>query len=122
MSNRTVSILVAGAFAAALGSLAATACVRGLASGPILERRTDRECAREAVGLLVGERSRRRRRLGEASMPVVGARRTAIAVITERDEGTGRGPVHAGQRSLRHPGDDTRPTAADVRTTRRWSG
>ena len=48
------------------------------------------------------------RRLGEAAMPMVGARRTAIAVVTERDEWTGRGPVHAGQPSLSHRRDDTR--------------
>ena len=47
--------------------------------------------------------ARRGWRLGEAAMAVVGARRTAFAVVTERDERTGRGTVHAGQPSLSHP-------------------
>ncbi len=73
-----------------------------LAPRPILERRADGKRARQAVRLLVSERARCRRRFGEAAMAVVGTRRARIAVVTERDERTGRGTVHAGQPSLSH--------------------
>ena len=79
-----------------------TARVGGFASGPILERRAHRERAREAVGLLVRDRAWRRRRLGEAAVPMVGAGGATVTVVRERDEGTGRGTVHAGQAALSH--------------------
>jgi hypothetical protein len=42
-------------------------------------------------------------------VPVIGARRTAISIVTERHEWTGGRAVHAGQPSLSHQRDDTRP-------------
>jgi len=96
-----------------LGSISRTSCVRGLAAGPILERRADREGAREAVRLLVRDGPRRGWGFGEAAVSVVRARRPSIAIVAERDERTGRGTVHAGQPSLRHPGDDTRPVGLE---------
>ena len=80
-----------------------------LAPGPVLERRADRERAREAVRLLMGERARRRLDLRVAAVPVIGTGRALIALILERDEGAGRGTLDAGQCSVAHRGDDTRP-------------
>ena len=88
--------------------------VRGLAPGPVLEGRADRERARQAVRLLVSDGSRCRRRLGETPVAMVRARRTSIAVVAESDERTGRGTVHAGQPSLSHPRDDTRPVGLET--------
>ena len=93
--------------------------VRGLATRPVLERRADRERRREAVRLLVGDRARRRRRLGEASVAVVRTGRTSLTVVPEGDERTGRGTVHAGQPSLSHRADDTRWSRSAARP--RWA-
>ena len=67
-----------------------TARLGRLAARPVLERRADRERAREAVRLLVGERARGRVGLGEAAMAVVRAVRPFVAVVLERDERAGR--------------------------------
>ena len=73
-----------------------------LAPGPVLERRADREGAREAVRLLVGEGARRRARLGVAAVAMVGDGRPLVAIVLEGDEGTGRGTVRDGQSAFRH--------------------
>ncbi len=91
-----------------LGRQAGTAGVSRLAFRPILERGADREGAGQAIRLLMRDGPRRRRRLGETSMSMVGARGPTLAIVTERDEWTGRGPVRAGQPSLSHLPDDTR--------------
>ena len=65
-------------------------CLGGLAPSPGLEGRADREGAREAVRLLVGERSRRWTDLGIASMLMIGLGRAFIAFTFVRDERTGR--------------------------------
>ncbi len=58
--------------------------------------------------------TRRRWRLGEAAMAMVGARRTSVAVVAKGDEWTGRGTVRAGQPSLSHRGDDTAPLESSM--------
>ena len=87
---------------------ARAAGLRGLAPRPVLERRADREGAREAVRLLVGERPRRGLHLRVAAMPMIGRGRTLVAFVLEGDERAGRRPVDAGQPSVGHRGDDTR--------------
>ena len=62
---------------------------RGLATGPVLERRTDRERRRQAVRLLVRERraapgAARRSSGGGGRAPV----RPRVAIVLEGDEGT----------------------------------
>ena len=54
------------------------------------------------------KRARGGRRLGEASVAVVGAGRTPLTIVAECDERTRWGTV-PGQPSLSHPGDDTSP-------------
>src|SRR6185295_3696130 len=98
-----------------LRSLADATSVGRLAPRPVLERRADRERAGQAVGFLVRDRTRRRWRLGEAAMAMVGARRTSVAVVAKGDEWTGRGTVRAGQPSLSHRGDDTAPFESSIR-------
>ncbi len=71
-------------------------CLCGLAAGPILERRTDRERTRQAVRLLMGEGASSRCRFGKATMAMVGTRRPRFAIVLERDERTGRCAIHAG--------------------------
>ena len=75
---------------------------RGLAPCPVLERRADGERRREAVRLLVRQGARSRVRLGIAAMTVVGAGRTLVAIVLERDEGAGRCTVGGGEPSLGH--------------------
>ena len=75
----------------------------GLAPGPVLERRADRERARQAVRLLVGERARRRAGVGVAAVAMIGDGGTLVAIVLERDEGTGRGAVREGQSAFSHP-------------------
>ncbi len=79
----------------------------GLTPRPVLEHRTDRECAREAVRLLVRDRSRCRWRFGEAAVSMIRAGGTCVAVVAERNEGAGRGTIRTGQASLGHHRDDT---------------
>ena len=81
---------------------------RRLPSGPILERRADREGAREAVGCLVRLRALRRTNLGEAPMTVVGTRGSSLAVVFVGHEGAGRCAVDDGQPAFGHRNDDTR--------------
>ena len=87
---------------AGAGSPSGPPGVRGLAPRPFLERRADRERAREAVRLLVRQRARCRLGLREAAMAVVGTVGALIPVVFEGDERAGRGTVHAGQPSFRH--------------------
>ena len=87
---------------------ARAAGLRGFAPRPVLERRADREGARQAVRLLVGEGARRGLRLRVAAVPMIGRGRTLVAFVLEGDERAGRRPVDAGQPSVGHRGDDTR--------------
>jgi hypothetical protein len=64
--------------------------VRRLAPGPLLERRTDREGRRKAVGLLVGEGAGCGFRLGETAVAVVWPVGTLVSVVFEGDERAGR--------------------------------
>ena len=75
---------------------------RRLAPRPVLERRADRERRREAVRLLVREGARRRTRLGEAAVAVVGRLSTPVAIVLERDEGTRGGTVDDREPALGH--------------------
>ena len=52
-----------------------------------------RECAREAVRLLVGDRARCRWGFREAAVSVVRARGSSISLVDERHEGAGRGTL-----------------------------
>ena len=67
-----------------------------LATRPVLERRTDRERARQAVRLLVRQGARNRCRFGKAPMAVVGTGRPCFAIVLERHERAGRCAVDAG--------------------------
>lgn len=61
---------------------------RRLPGGPGTEDRTARKPRRQAELLLVAQRDLRRRALGIAAMARVGAVRTFVALLVERDEGT----------------------------------
>jgi hypothetical protein len=81
------------------------ACIAGssrLTSGPILECRANRKCAREAVRLLVGERPRGGPDLGVAAVTTVRNRRALVSIVLEGDEGTGVGAVRDGQAAIAH--------------------
>jgi hypothetical protein len=80
----------------------------GLSSGPVLERRADREGAGQAVRLLVRRGTRGRQRFGVAAVAVVWARGSRFAVVLERHERTSRRTVDAREPSLGHRRDDTR--------------
>ena len=75
---------------------------RRLATRPVLERRADRECRREAVRLLVREGARRRPRLGEAAVAVVGRLSPPVAIVLERDEWTRGGAVDDREPAVGH--------------------
>ena len=77
-------------------AVVSTSCMRRLAARPVLERRTDRERARQAVRLLVRQGAGSRCRFGKAPMAMVGTRRPRLAIVLERDERTGRCTIHAG--------------------------
>ena len=91
------------------GSLTLAPGVRGLASRPVLEGGADRKGTREAVRLLVGARAWRGNQLRVAAVAVIGTCGAGFAVVLERHERTRGGAVHAGEPSLGHRGDDTRP-------------
>ena len=82
--------------------------VRRLPPRPLLERRADRERAREAVRLLVRERARGGLGLRVATVAMVRSVRTLVPLVLERHERAGRRSIGAGQPSLGHRGDDTR--------------
>jgi hypothetical protein len=76
--------------------------VRRFPARPLLERRTDRERAREAVRLLVRQGARRGLGFGVATVSVVRSIRPLVPLVFEGDERTGRGRVRAGSPSLGH--------------------
>ena len=84
----------------------------GLTTCPVLERGTDREGRREAVRLLMGEGTRRRPRLCEAAVAVIGSWRTPIAIVLERHEWARRGAIVNLEPSVGHRRDDTRTSGA----------
>ncbi len=86
--------------------------LRRLSPRPRLERRADREGAREAVGLLVREGPRRRPHFRVAAVRVIGLGRALVAFVLVRDERTGGGAFHAGPATVGHPADDTRRRSA----------
>ena len=82
--------------------------VRGLPPRPLLERRADRERAREAVRLLVRQRARGGIGLGVATVAMVRSVRPLVPLVLERHERARRRSIGAGQPTLGHRGDDTR--------------
>ena len=87
-----------------LGRASARSRLGGLAAGPVLERRADRERAREAVRLLMRERAWCGRDLGVAAVPMIRARGTLVTLVLERDEGAGRRSIDARLASVAHRG------------------
>ena len=72
------------------GGASARAGVGGLTSRPILEHRAHRECAREAIRLLVGERARGRFGLSVAAVAMVRSIGPFVPLILEGHERAGR--------------------------------